>query len=228
MQYFLSVLADISAQQALIAILVLTVSAGIVASICQLFWNDGPRKVLLMGSAYALTLAFAVFTVRMIFFRGSYGFDIPGSILTYALTAAILCVMMITTLAFIFGYSRTAHFQREMSDKAKWIGIAMFAEIDEKGAGKISRQNVMDALAKLPPNETEKRLVLKHILRNFDYIGKVVSSHEKVVPFYVPNMFGVGSVVPTKMVLNIYAITREDLRRYPDRIGNRYEIWLAA
>lgn len=189
---------------------------------CYAVARFGERKMRNSGYQLALAVGLIMVCTHIMLLDGTPTLQVLLTILTPAITVLII---LITFDQMIRSTKRTVDWSLKTAKRVQVIALERFDQFDRNKDGLLSSNDIIKSMASGPIPKIDQ-FTLQYMLDHLPSMGHIVATEDRIVPMPIPGM-RIG-VVPTKMKVRIYAISRKDIEGWPDAVKVGYKRWITT
>lgn len=202
-----------------VLLVVISLTATIASSATARF---GERKMRSFGYKLALAVWIVMVSINLMLLHGTPKLQITLAILTPAIAVGII---LVTFDQMVRSTKRTVDWSLKTAKRVQVIALERFDQFDRNKDGLLSSNDIITSMASGPIPKIDQ-VTLQYMLDHLSRMGHIVATEDRIVPMPIPGMT-IG-VVPTKMKVRIYAISRKDIEGWPDALKVGYKSWIAS
>lgn len=182
----------------------------------------GERQMRSFGYQLALAVWLVMVCIHIMLFDGMPTLQVFLTTLTPAIAVAII---LVTFDQMVRATKRTVDWSLKTAKRVQIVALEKFHVFDRNKDGLLSSNDIITSMASGPIPKIDQ-VTLQYMLDHLPRMGHIVATEDRIVPMPIPGM-RIG-VVPTKMKVRIYAISRKDIEGWPDAVKVGYKRWIAT
>lgn len=182
----------------------------------------GERQMRAFGNQLALAVGLVMVCIHIMLLDGMPTLQVTLSLLTPAIAVGII---LVTFDQMVRATKRTVDWSLKTAKRVQVIALEKFDQFDRNKDGLLSSNDIITSMPSGPIPKIDQ-VTLQYMLDHLSRMGHIVATEDRIVPMPIPGMT-IG-VIPTKMKVRIYAISRKDIEGWPDAVKAGYRRWIAA
>lgn len=182
----------------------------------------GERQMRSFGYKLALAVWLVMVCIHIMLLDGKATLQVTLSLLTPAIAVGII---LVTFNQMIRATKRHIDWSLKTAKRVQIVALEKFDQFDRNKDGLLSSNDIITSMASGPIPKIDQ-VTLQYMLDHLPRMGHIVATEDRIVPMPIPGL-PIG-LVATKMEVRMYAISRQDIERWPDAVKVNYKRWIAT